>query len=429
MEIRPFCGWRYKAGADGDISSLVAPPFDVLSEQDRSDLLASSDRNIVAVDVPHFPPGEEGPDHVYADAARLLAKWQAEGVLVRDEHPALYAYEQQFQWGGKAHVRRAMICGVRATELGADVIPHEHTFAGPKADRLKLTQHTRMQLSPIFGFYRDPQAQSANVLWSAATGAPDLAGTLGDVTERLWRVDSEKTIAEIVAVLKDTPVYIADGHHRYATAAGYAAALRDEGIIDADHEANFVMFALVTRYDPGLMVLPTHRIVSGLTPDFTVPALVRRAPQFEWKRCSVADADLRDAGAFLRRYGPGAMALMGADPAEIWIAKLTDHDAMRKAAPDQTDVWRSLDVAALHKLIIDDALAPWRTDDLFVEYTPHGATVLAACHSGRARLGICLQGTPIDTVEAIADEGGSMPHKSTYFYPKVATGMVLKPLQ
>lgn len=123
------------------------------------------------------------------------------------------------------------------------------------------------------------------------------------------------------------------------------------------------------------------------------------------------------------------MALMGADPAEIWIAKLTDHDAMRKAAPDQTDIWRSLDVAALHKLIIDDALAPWRTDDLSVEYTPHGATVLAACHSGRARLGICLQGTPIDTVEAIADEGGSMPHKSTYFYPKMATGMVLKPLE
>ena len=429
MEIRPFCGWRYRVGADGDVSSLIAPPFDVVSEEDKSRLLAGSDRNIVAADLPHWPPDGQGPEEAYAGAARLLAQWQAEGVLGRDEKPGLYAYEQEYRWAGETRVRWAMICGVRATELGKDVIPHERTFAGPTADRLKLTRHTRMQLSAIFGFYRDPQDQVKGLLWSAAGGSPAAAGTHGGVSHRLWRVDAEKTVAEIAAVLRDTPVFIADGHHRYATAMDYAARLRAEGLIDEDHEANFVMFALVARDDPGLLVLPTHRILSGLSEGFTVPRLVENAPEFSWRRCSVEDADLRDSDAFLGRYGPGAMALIGADPAEIWIAKLTDLAAMRAAAGDQSDAWRSLDVAVLHKLIIDRDLSPWRTGDLSVEYTPDGEVVLAACRSGRARLGVCLHAAPIDAVEAIAREGGTMPHKSTYFYPKLATGMVLKPLE
>ena len=157
--------------------------------------------------------------------------------------------------------------------------------------------------------------------------------------------------------------------------------------------------------------------------------LVEKAREFSWQRCGVADANLADAGEFLGRYGKGAMALMGADPREIWIAKLKEPEAMVAAAPDQTDAWRDLDVAVLHKLIIDTALNPWRTGQLHVDYTPDGQSVLAACRRGRAQLGICLQATPLKAVEQIALSGASMPHKSTYFYPKLATGMVLKPLE
>ena len=187
--------------------------------------------------------------------------------------------------------------------------------------------------------------------------------------------------------------------------------------------------ALVASEDPGLLVLPTHRILRGLTRNFDVSALVEHAGDFDWKRYSVEDADLSDADAFLKRYGPGAMGVMGAKPAEIWIAKLNRPEAMAEVAPDELDIWRRLDVAVLHKLIIDKALAPWRTDKLSVEYTPDGRKLLAACQAGSAELGICLQSTPVSAVERIALAGATMPHKSTYFYPKLATGMVLKPLE
>jgi len=202
------------------------------------------------------------------------------------------------------------------------------------------------------------------------------------------------------------------------------------------------MFCLVPRQDPGLLVLPTHRIIRGLVERFSLPALVSALTDFQWRRCALGNADLGDAGEFLRQYGPGAMAFLGglaksgtsglwapADPAELWIGKLTDPAVMDALAGDQPAPWRRLDVAILHKLVIDKALAPWRTDDLRVDYTPDGKAVLAACQSVSAQLGVCLQAPSLDAIEQIALAGGAMPHKSTYFYPKLATGMVLKPLE
>ncbi len=426
MDIRPFRGWRY---ADSDVSKLIAPPYDILNAQDKSELLARSGNNIVAVDLPHVPPKELGSDEEYNGAACLLESWKASGVMVQDGSPALYAYEQSYTWAGKNYSRRAMLCGIRATELGKDIIPHEHTFAGPKADRLKLTEVTRTQMSPIFGFFNDPESTVADMLWSATDEAkPALQGKMHDVTEKLWVMDDQGVINAIALALRDVPAFIADGHHRYTTAMNYANALRESGQIDENHEANFVMFCLVARNDPGLLVLPTHRLVRGLSGDFTIDGLIHNLPEFAWKRWSVADADLRDADAFLSKHGPGSMAFMGADPAEIWIGTFNQPAAMEALAPEELPIWRNLDVAILHKLVIDKALASWRTDDLTVEYTPDGRAVLAACSSGSAQLGICMQGTPLQAVEDVALAGASMPHKSTYFYPKLATGVVLKPL-
>jgi uncharacterized protein (DUF1015 family) len=428
MDIRPFRGWTYAAD-DGDVSDRIAPPYDVLNAAQRDELLARHPRNIVAVDLPHFPPDSEGPKEAYDHAAWVLGEWKGRGDVLQADRPCLYAYSQQYTWAGRTYTRRAMIAGVRARELGEEIIPHEHTFAGPKADRLRLTEATRTQLSPIFGFYQDPQGQVANLLDAATGGEPNLHATLNGVEQRLWTIESEKTIGEIASLLRGVPAYIADGHHRYTTALNYCRRLRETGRIDGDHEANFVMFALVAADDPGLVVLPTHRVVCGLEANFELPALVERLGAFSWKRCSVEHADLRNADAFLEKYGPGAMALMGADPAEIWIGRLEDPRPMQEAAREESDAWRALDVAVLHKLILESALEPWRSDRTEIQYTPDGQAVLAACRSGRAQLGVCLRGTPLESVRTIADEGGSMPHKSTYFYPKLATGMVLKPLE
>ena len=421
MEIRPFRGWRYR---QKDISAFVAPPYDVLSADDKRSLLAKSDRNIVAVDLPHVPPKDAGSDEEYAAAAGTLRQWMASGVLARETAPALYAYQQEYAWAGRRFTRRAMIAAVRATPLGQDVIPHEHTFAGPKADRLKLTQHARMQLSPIFGFYADPAGKAAAALWSSADREPDAQGELKGVGEKLWAVSDEAVIRQVSEALREAPVFIADGHHRYTTALNYRDGL---GSLHADHPANFVMFVLAERSDPGLVILPTHRTVRGLKEDFSVAKLAESAKAFSWKRVKADALDLSDADAALGPFGPHSMLFM--DAAEAWAAQLTDAGAMRTAAPGECDAWRELDVAILHELIIGDALKPWCDGEPTVEYTPDGEAVREACRSGRAQLGFCLQSTPIQAVEAIARAGAAMPHKSTYFYPKLATGMVMMSLE
>jgi len=429
MEIRPFKGWRYSTA--GDVSSLIAPPYDVLSQQDKAELLARNPHNIVAVDLPHCPPYDAGPDETYARAAEILASWRSSGVLIREQRPALYAYEQRFSWSGRSYVRRGMICGVRGTPLGRDVLAHEQTRPGPKADRLKLTQHTRTQLSPVFGFYEDESGCAAEALWSAAVGPPAVRGELDAVQESLWVVTDADVIRNVVDCLARVPVFIADGHHRYTTALNYRDELLAAGAIDEDHEANFVMFVLVPRDDPGLLILPTHRLISGLASGFTLGALAETAEQFTWEkhdRDAIED-QLRDVGGWLSKFGRGAMAFIQSGSRDIWIARLRDQEAMRRAAPDQTEVWRQLDVAVLHTLIIDGALQPWRTERTQVEYSAQAADVLAAVQTGQATIGVFLQGTDITAVQAIARAGASMPPKSTYFYPKPVTGMVLKPLE
>ncbi len=428
MDIRPFRGWLYNTGAGGDISSLIAPPYDILSLQDKQNLLAGNSRNIVAVDMPHCPPKELGPDEVYHAAAATLDAWKADGTLRQDDSPAIYIYDQSYTWAGKSYTRRAILCGVRVTRLGKDIIPHEHTFAGPKADRLRLTELTEMQLSPIFGFNDDPGGKVARLLAAAtAKTPPALTGKLQGVGQKLWKITDGRTINELTALLKDVPVFIADGHHRCTTAMNYRDALLAAGRIDENHEANFVMFALVAKSDPGLLILPTHRLVSGLSREFSLANLRKSAAEFDWQQVR-GDVDLGDADAFLSPFGRGAIAFVGEGDDNLWVAKLRDTNAMKASAPDKPDVWRKLDVAILQMLIMDKALKQWRTDATAVQYTPDGREAVNAVRSGQVQLAVCLQGTPLQAVENIALAGESMPHKSTYFYPKLATGVVLKPL-
>jgi uncharacterized protein (DUF1015 family) len=424
MDIRPFRGWRYP---DGDVSAKIAPPYDILDQADKDELLSRSEQNIVAVDLPHVPPKELGPEEEYDRAASLLEQWKSSGVLVQDESRAIYAYEQTYTWAGKTYSRRSLLLGVRATPLGVDVIPHEHTFAGPKADRLKLTTVTRTQLSSIFGFYTDPTAGLTDAVWAVAGEQPNLSGELNGVQEKLWVITDEKTIQAVQNALADVPVYIADGHHRYTTTMNYSTALREAGEIDENHEANFVLFTLVAGDDAGLLVLPTHRVVAGLSDDFSLENLREIMKEFTWKKFERADVDWTDVDALLEGCEKHTFAVMGEE--EIWLATLADPAAMKEAAPDHCEAWRELDVAILHELIVEKALAPFKTDAMDITYTPDGESARKRVATGDAQVAICLRGTPIEAVKAVADAGESMPHKSTYFYPKLATGMVLKPLE
>ena len=423
MDIRPFRGWRF---AGPEISSQIAPPYDVLQQADKDGFLAADATNIVAVDLPHMPPKTVGPDAAYQAAAKRLAQWQADGTLVQADAPAMYVYEQSYSWAGVEYVRRAVLAGVRATPLGEDVIPHEHTFDGPKADRLKLTQETHMQLSPIFGFYNDPIG-TVDVL-RASAGEPIVTAELQGVTEKLWAVTDAAAIGQVQDALANVPVYIADGHHRYTTAMNYRDQLRDAGEIDSEHEANFVLFALVAGDDAGLIVLPTHRVAAGLTDAFSPQALADAlGDAFEVAPMADAAMDLSDADAALSPIGTHGMALAWQD--QLWSIRLVNADAMTAVAPDQPQPWRDLDVAILQELILDRALTSFKSDDFQISYTPDGNAARSQVQSGQADAAFLLQSTAVAAVEAVADAPASMPHKSTYFYPKLATGMILKPVE
>ncbi len=381
-------------------------------------LLAGDAYNIVAVDLPHVPPKQVGPDEAYRAAAERLDEWKSAGLLIQDDKPAIYAYQQTYEWAGKTHTRNTIIARVRATEFGKDVIPHEKTFAGPKADRLKLTEYTQTQLSPIFGFYNDPGGAVSAILQSEIDGEPDAAGSLNDVTEKLWVISDEKIVDSVASALRDEPVFIADGHHRYTTALNYRNSL---GEIAHDHPANYVMFVLAAMDDPGLIVLPTHRIIRRLNGFDLEKFVADTGDVMDYEPVRPKASDVTDADAFLKPFGRHAMAMVGRDGA--YVGRLKDISVMKDLAPDEIDAWRDLDVAILHRLVIENFLADFRTDDTSTDYTADGSAALSAAES--ADLVVLLQGTPIEAVRQIALAGAVMPHKSTYFYPKLATGMVL----
>jgi len=421
MEIRPFQGWRY-AATGGDVSAFLAPPYDVLSAADKDLLLAAEPRNVVAVDLPHSPPAADAPDEAYRRAAEALDAWRSEGLLRRDPRPALYAYEQSYAWAGRRHVRRAVVAAVRLRPLGEGIHPHEKTFSGPKADRLKLRRFTGMQMSPVLGFHDGP-TDAAEALFAAAGEAPDAVATLGGVRERLWAVSDPAAVARAADALAGADLFIADGHHRYTTALTYRDGLGD---LPADHPANFVMFVLVAADDPGLTVLPTHRVIAGMR-DVDAGGFRRLTRGvLDHRAVEITPDDAADAGAFLARFGRGAMgfALGG----ETIVSRLTDPTAMDRVAAERVPAWRALDVAVLHRLVLDHCLADLKTNRMLIDYVADGRAALAAARAGRADLVCLLQPTPLDAVQRIARAGEVMPHKSTYFYPKAATGMVLYPL-
>jgi uncharacterized protein (DUF1015 family) len=425
-EIRPFCGWHYQ----GEVSNFIAPPYDILSAKDKADLLAKSEDNIVSVDLPVAPAKEVGPDRAYQRAAKKLAAMKSAGPLVQDEKLTLYAYSQTFTWAGKSHTRKAMLCGVRATELYGDIWPHEKTFAGPKADRLKLTEVTRTQLSPIFGFYEDTR-EAVRTLWSGIGDTPPLChAVLDGVQEKLWAVDDHDVIDRVRRAMRETKVFIADGHHRYTTALNYRNTLFEAGKIDEAHEANYVLFALVAMNDPGLLVLPTHRLINGIADGFDSRQLARETQQVvQWRDAPVNDTLLDDPDAFLRPFGPGSMAFLDlSDLRTAHIARLKNRAIMDKLAAQEHPIWRTLDVAVLHRFFLEQYLAGHLSEGAEPGYTAFGRKAMEAMKDGACQMAVLLQCTPLPAVRDIALAKMVMPHKSTYFYPKLATGMVMKPL-
>ncbi|MQL53474.1 DUF1015 family protein [Desulfofundulus thermobenzoicus] len=514
--IIPLRGLRYAPGV-GSMADLVTPPYDVIDSAAQEEYYRRHPFNIIRLEYGKIHPGDDEKNNRYTRAAADFAAWLEKGVLAAERAPALYLYEQEFTTGGRQLVRSGMICGVRLEpyEKGV-VLPHEETLPRHKADRLALMRACRANFSPVFGLYADPEMTVDNLLrrgtvcgaaqpfpgeydvTGASTGgtcspetgrAPDVSFTdeYGH-NHRLWVITDPVVIEQVQQALTDRRIFIADGHHRYETALAYARERREqEGNFAGDGPYDYIMMTLVNLYDPGLVILPTHRLVANVDGLDMEELLEKIGEHFVVEPFALAPG-YGHFGEFLRELAgrggcaadgqTGSAAFTGQEkgcgggtdslvnrPAEpeagesvvtgdpgrrerslshrhafglycgrgrLYLLTLRDEGALPGLMPaGRSAAWQGLDVSVLHHLILEGVLGiggAEREKESHLTYTREEEGALRAVDDGRYQLAFFLNPTLVEEVTAVAAAGEKMPQKSTFFYPKLLTGLVINPL-
>ena len=434
-QLKPIKALTYSTGSGEDISALIAPPYDVLDEGPKQALLSQSSNNIVAVDLPVTPPKTVGPDEAYESAAELFRNWIDAGVLKQSEKPAIYVYEQNYVVNGKPLSRRGMFAGIGLEDFNQPngIFRHEMTIQGGLDDRYKLMNASRAQLSPIFGVYSDANKTVSDKLKSIYNSAPSFTGktTNDDVEHRVWIVDDEALLVELQSFFAETPIYIADGHHRYTTALNYHKNNPD------NPAAASCLFVLVAAEDPGMIVLPTHRIITGMT-DFNIEKFLKVAAQHDdivVRATNYTPDQLADLETQLPEAGHHAMGLYDPATKTTYILTTKSSDPLASTQAGKPEVWRTLDVAILQYLIVEGLLKPNFSsgpETVGYKYTADINEFKTLTEEKDAadqpRLGIIVQYTPLQSVMGVSLANEVMPAKSTFFFPKLATGLVINPL-
>jgi uncharacterized protein (DUF1015 family) len=426
-DVRPIFATHYDLGEVGSLQKVAAPPYDVIDAGMRAELLERSPYNAVAIDLPK-PYGETGPqqteDDPYERAARLMEEWREAGALVTDSEPAIWAMTQDYTGpDGTARTRHGVLARVRVEDFSAgQVFPHERTLPGPKKDRLDLTRATRHNLSPIFSLStKDP--------WSLVAPAIDAEAPWGEATDeggtvtRVWRVGDAAVHAQVAELLAGAQLLIADGHHRYETAIAY----RDEVGGEGDHE--FTLMALTGLDDPGLTVFPTHRLLSGFSDNEERQRRLGEGLRELFDATEVPIEQLDPLGA----DGVGVFGLYDSFHKRSFRLRLKDSAiaALDERLAGKVEAYRRLDAAILETLVLE-GIAGLSEDDILAKrglgYSKSVEDSLALLEDGTYDVAFILRPIPVDQVRAICESDENMPPKSTYFFPKVLTGLVFNPV-
>ena len=468
-DIQAFRGIRYDLGHVGSLSNVIAPPYDVIDAELQTALYDKHPANIVRLILNRDEPGDDEHSNRYTRAARLLRGWLREGVLFTEAQPAIYVYHQEFTEGGVTHTRRGFMCRVRLERFGEGTIyPHEETHGSAKADRLKLWAACKANLSQIFGLYPDPEIVAQNLLEAAILGVTTLEATdhLG-VVHRIWPVTDVRVITAVIGAMGGRPTYIADGHHRYETACtlrdNLAAELAERGeSLPSDHPANYVLMMCVSMSDPGMLVLATHRLFRGLPPMTSQDLKRRLGDAFATEPAGSGPDRARSLWEEIEVEGDQATLGFYTAKDDQWtIARLTDAGRHRLAevAADHSADWQGLGVSILHRLVMDTLLLSEEQgtrskehDKLTAPYSPLPAPkyvrdieeVVRSLKAGdaagrdatgqqgtggRFELAALVMPATVEHIRAISSHGERMPAKSTYFYPKLLSGLVINPLE
>lgn len=432
VDVNPLRGWRYDLAQVGDLSDVVCPPYDVIDADLQNAFYKQHPCNVIRLELNRPEPGDTDPDARYKRAADFWKHWRADGVLLQEHEDVLYVYHQEFDWDGKTYIRKGFFGKIRLEEFGGQVFPHEQTLSGPKLDRLKLFQACQANLSPVFGLYPDSQQSvqqqlDEHCLKLTALQAVDHLG----VKHRMWVVKDPATINAARAGMRDKPIFIADGHHRYETSLNYRRELKAAGKLEDDNAPpNFVLMMCVGMQDPGLQVLPTHRLVTGIG-DITMPELQAALKgHCELQILGKGDKAAQETWDHIEMDGGQNVLGFGTAADDTWcFARVTDPGPMKTLAADHSPAWQSLGVSLLHKLVLEHLIPKSLSSAKpACTYVHRLDEVTAALKKKECQLGCLVPPATIAHVEEIASNRETMPPKSTYFYPKLLTGMVFHAL-
>lgn len=427
--IQPFRALRYYEPVAGPLKEVTAPPYDVISPAMQERLYGRHPYNIVRLILPQEQPGDTESANKYTRAAETLARWREEQVLRRDAEPALYVYDQHFAVDGRPYVRHGFIARVLLEPFGSGrIFPHEQTMSGPKEDRARLTRACRANLSQVFALHPDADGAVGGLLAAACARIPPAADYTDDdgVRQVLWALTDPATVAKVAALMAPKPLYIADGHHRYETALNLRDELRRGGPIGSD-PADYVSIDCVAIEQPGLVILPTHRLLKVGALD-AAGLLEKLRGAFE-----VLPAGAAAAAAFRSelegRKGQGVLGCYVGG--RYYLLRVKAWDAVDRLCAGHCGSWRRLDVAALHILVFQELFGiPFeKGKSPLIEFIQGIGPAAAEVDSGRASAAFLLRPTSVGEVKAVAEASDRMPPKSTYFYPKLISGMVINPIE
>ena len=421
-EIKAFRGMRYNTKKAGKLEELCCPPYDIISENERRGYIARNPYNVIRLELPR-----EGED-VYRTAGEILDLWRGEGILMHEEKPAIYIYEEEFNAFNTRRSIKGIIARVKVEEFSKGVIlPHEFTLSKAKEDRFRLMKATNCNFSQIYALYMDDEHTTLSVINKLSKGKPDAKFTDSDnVTHKLWIVTDEEVIAGLTEDFADRKLYIADGHHRYETALNYRNYCREKGISKEGDAQDYQMMFLMDMEQPGLVVYPTHRLVRDL-PKFDRDKVLDGCEEYFEIQAFDNVAQMNEL--LLHEYKQGNKSFgFYCGKGEWYLLRLKDLAVMDEMLPELSAASRQLDVSVLHTLILEKILGIDKKNmaaQINLTYTKFFSEAIMGVDQGDFCCSFILNPTRVTEIRDVAAEGEKMPQKSTYFYPKMTTGMVM----
>jgi len=430
-EVRALNGIRYSPRFVNELADVICPPYDIISPQLQGELYGYSPYNFVRVEYGQESAADSSSDNRYTRAAATLDNWLKTGVMTADASPSIYLHDHYFRHGGRQFKRRGIIARVRLEEWHRMVVrPHEGTLSGPKSDRINLLRALRANTSPVLSMYQDSGGAVARILAKAENGSPAAQSRpLDGEWHELRAITDAHEIALITAALADVPLYIADGHHRYESAMVYKR--EQEAVHPGDAEApfNFVMMTLVAFDDPGLLILPPHRLLRGLSAA-RLEDIKRELPAFfDVKKLPQDGAAWRRLDEWQREAGKERLAVYGLDGDNFWLLTLRDFEAAARFMPGfHTEIYKRMDVSLVDHIILEKILGIQPDGHTGIAFNYDREDSVKKVKAGEYQLAFIIKPVVPETIKDISDAQDRMPRKSTYFYPKLPSGLVVNRL-